>query len=30
MSIDLLHSVIGFTFLAVWAMVGQIVVTDRI
>lgn len=29
MSIDLVHSMIGLTFLAVWAMVGQIVVGDR-
>jgi hypothetical protein len=29
MSIDLMHSMIGLTFLAVWAMVGQIVVGDR-
>lgn len=30
MSIDLVHSVIGLLFLALWAFIGQIVVADRI
>jgi len=29
MSIDVVHSLIGVSFLAVWAMIGQIVIADR-
>jgi hypothetical protein len=29
MTIDVLHTVIGVSFLAIWAMIGQFVIADR-
>jgi hypothetical protein len=30
MPIDVLHSVIGVSFLAIWVMIGQFVIVDKV
>jgi hypothetical protein len=30
MPIDVLHSVIGFSFLAIWMMIGQFLMADKV